>query len=77
LARSRLPGFELVAWQGVVAPAGRARAIGRSLSAQIGKLVPMQQRATTHDDFAGAFAAIDAGQLCHHIKSESTAGRRS
>src|SRR5260221_2522747 len=39
IAESGLAGFELVAWQGVVAPAGTPRAIVDELAAQIGKLV--------------------------------------
>jgi tripartite-type tricarboxylate transporter receptor subunit TctC len=39
LAEAGLPGFELVAWQGVVAPAGTPRAIVDRLAAQIGTLV--------------------------------------
>jgi len=39
LAESGLPGFELVAWQGVVAPAGVPRPIVDQLAVQIGKLV--------------------------------------
>jgi tripartite-type tricarboxylate transporter receptor subunit TctC len=39
LAEAGLPGFELVAWQGVVAPAGVPRAIVDPLAAQIGKLM--------------------------------------
>ena len=39
LAESGLPGFELVAWQGVVGPAGLPRPIVDQLAAQIGKLV--------------------------------------
>jgi tripartite-type tricarboxylate transporter receptor subunit TctC len=38
LAESGLPGFELVAWQGVVAPAGTPRAIVDQLAGVIGKL---------------------------------------
>jgi tripartite-type tricarboxylate transporter receptor subunit TctC len=38
LAEAGLPGFELVAWQGVVAPAGVPRAIVDQLAAQIAKL---------------------------------------
>src|SRR4051794_17955912 len=38
-AEAGLPGFELVAWQGVVAPAGAPRAIVDQLAAQIAKLV--------------------------------------
>ena len=34
-----MPGFELVAWQGVVAPAGTPRPIVDALAAQIGKLM--------------------------------------
>jgi len=39
LAESRLPGFELVAWQGVVTTAGTPRPIVDELAAQIGKLM--------------------------------------
>src|SRR4051794_1935435 len=39
LAEAGLPGFELVAWQGVVAPAGLARPIVDELAGQIAKLV--------------------------------------
>jgi tripartite-type tricarboxylate transporter receptor subunit TctC len=39
LAESGLPGFELVAWQGVVAPAGTPRGIVDALAAQIAKLL--------------------------------------
>jgi tripartite-type tricarboxylate transporter receptor subunit TctC len=38
LAEAGLAGFELVAWQGVVAPAGTPRAIVDQLAAQLGKL---------------------------------------
>ena len=39
LAEGGLAGFELVAWQGIVAPAGVPRPIVDQLAAQIGKLV--------------------------------------
>src|SRR4051794_41150268 len=39
LAEAGLPGFELVAWQGVVAPAGVPRPIVDQLAAQIGALL--------------------------------------
>src|SRR4051812_40966749 len=39
LAEQGLPGFELVAWQGVVAPAGVPRPIVDQLAAQIAKLL--------------------------------------
>jgi tripartite-type tricarboxylate transporter receptor subunit TctC len=39
LAEGGLAGFELVAWQGVVAPSGVPRAIVEQLAAQIAKLV--------------------------------------
>jgi tripartite-type tricarboxylate transporter receptor subunit TctC len=39
LAEGGLAGFELVAWQGVVAPSGVARAIVEQLAAQIAKLM--------------------------------------
>jgi tripartite-type tricarboxylate transporter receptor subunit TctC len=49
LAEGGLAGFELVAWQGVVAPAGLPRAIVDQLAAQIGKLV---DDPATRDKFA-------------------------
>jgi tripartite-type tricarboxylate transporter receptor subunit TctC len=39
LAEGGLPGYELVAWQGIVAPAGVPRPIVDQLARQIGKLV--------------------------------------
>jgi tripartite-type tricarboxylate transporter receptor subunit TctC len=48
LAESGLRGFELVAWQGVVGPAGMPRPIVDRLAAQIGKLVADPG---THDKF--------------------------
>jgi len=39
LAEAGLPGFELVAWQGVVAPAGTPRPIIDQLAAQLSKLL--------------------------------------
>ena len=39
LAEAGLPGFELVAWQGVVAPSGTPRGIVDVLAAQIAKLM--------------------------------------
>ncbi len=39
LAEGGLAGYELVAWQGVVAPAGTPRAIVDNLAAQIAKLL--------------------------------------
>jgi tripartite-type tricarboxylate transporter receptor subunit TctC len=39
LAEAGLPGFELVAWQGVVAPAGTPRPVIDALAAQIAKLM--------------------------------------
>ena len=39
IAEGGLTGFELVAWQGVVAPAGTPRAIVDQLAGQIGKLI--------------------------------------
>src|SRR5215471_19268111 len=39
IAEGGLPGYELVAWQGVVAPAGTPRAIVDTLAGQIAKLL--------------------------------------
>jgi tripartite-type tricarboxylate transporter receptor subunit TctC len=39
LAEGGLPGYELVAWQGIVAPSGTPRPIVDALAAQIGKLL--------------------------------------
>jgi tripartite-type tricarboxylate transporter receptor subunit TctC len=48
LAEQGLNGFELVAWQGVVGPAGLPRPIVDRLAAQIGKLV---ENPATHEKF--------------------------
>jgi tripartite-type tricarboxylate transporter receptor subunit TctC len=39
IAEGGLPGYELVAWQGIVAPAGTPRSIVDALAAQIAKLL--------------------------------------
>jgi tripartite-type tricarboxylate transporter receptor subunit TctC len=39
IAEAGLPGYELVAWQGVVAPAGTPRLIVDALAEQIAKLL--------------------------------------
>jgi tripartite-type tricarboxylate transporter receptor subunit TctC len=39
IAESGLPGYELVAWQGVVAPAGTPRPIVDALAAQVAKML--------------------------------------
>src|SRR6266581_6766995 len=39
IAEAGLPGFELVAWQGVVAPAGTPRPVVNALAAQMAKLM--------------------------------------
>jgi len=39
IAEAGLPGYELVAWQGVVAPAGTPRAVVDMLAAQMTKLM--------------------------------------
>jgi hypothetical protein len=65
LAEAGLPGFELVAWQGVVAPAGVPRAIVDPLAMQIAKLMAdPATREKTHRDCAGAAGGFDAGQFC-------------
>ena len=51
LAESGLPGYELIAWQGVVAPAGTPRPIVERLAAEIGKLV-------SDEAARGQFAAL-------------------
>jgi tripartite-type tricarboxylate transporter receptor subunit TctC len=70
IAEAGLPGFELVAWQGVVAPAGTPRPIVDVLAAQLTKLMadpPTRERLTklsleplppsTPDSFAAYIAA--------------------
>ena len=79
LAEAALPGFELVAWQGVVGPAGVPRPIVDQLAAQIGKLVadPATRDKLTHD-CAGAADRIDAGQFCGLRQDRGRSlGRRS
>jgi len=72
LAESGLPGFELVAWQGIVAPAGTPRPIIDELVGQIGKLVAdlaMRERfvAVALEPIAGSTPENFAG----HIKTEA------
>jgi tripartite-type tricarboxylate transporter receptor subunit TctC len=72
LAESGLPSFELVAWQGVVAPAGTPRPITDELVGQIGKLVAdpaMRERfaAVALEPIAGSTPENFAG----HIKTEA------
>ena len=70
IAEAGLPGFELVAWQGVVAPAGTPRPIVDVLAAQLTKLMadaPTRERLTklsleplppsTPDSFAAYIAS--------------------
>ena len=65
LAEGGLAGYELVAWQGVVAPAGVPRPIVDQLAAQIGKLVADP---ATRDKLTAIalepLPRIDAGQFC-------------
>ena len=69
LAEGGLAGFELLAWQGVVAPAGLPRAIVDPLAAQIGKLV---DDPATRDKLTtialGTAAGVDAGRFCGFCK---------
>jgi len=51
LAESGLPGFELVAWQGVVAPSGTPRPVVERLAIEIGKFV-------SEEAAGGQFAAL-------------------
>ena len=72
LAESGLPGFELVAWQGVVAPVGTSRPIIDELVGQIGKLVAdpaMRERfaAVALEPIAGSTPESFAG----YIKTEA------
>jgi tripartite-type tricarboxylate transporter receptor subunit TctC len=72
LAESGLPGFELVAWQGVVAPVGTPRPIIDELVGQIGKLVAdpaMRERfaAVALEPIAGSTPESFAG----YIKTEA------
>ena len=65
LAEAGLPGFELVAWQGVVAPAGVPRANRRSTGSPDRKAGGRSGDARQTDGaFAGAADRIDAGQFC-------------
>ncbi len=79
LAEGGLTGYELVAWQGIVAPAGTPRPIVDALAAQIAKLLSAPEtRDKMTDAGAGNLAGIDAGQLCRlHQRAKSTAGPTS
>jgi tripartite-type tricarboxylate transporter receptor subunit TctC len=71
LAEAGLAGFELVAWQGVVAPAGLPRPIVDRLAAQIGKLVA---NPATRDKFKvmalESLAASTPDSFAAYVKSE-------
>jgi tripartite-type tricarboxylate transporter receptor subunit TctC len=71
LAEGGLAGFELVAWQGVVAPARTPRAVIDSLAGQIGKL--MADPATRGKLTAMALEPLPAStpqQFADYIKTE-------
>jgi tripartite-type tricarboxylate transporter receptor subunit TctC len=71
LAEGGLPGFELVAWQGVVGPAGLPRPIVDQLAAQLAKLVA---NPVTRDKFTTIALEPLAGStpdsFAAYIKSE-------
>ena len=71
LSESGLPGFELVGWQGIVAPAGTPRPIVDRLAGEIGKLLADP---ATHERFAGMALEPLAGStpdsFADFIKSE-------
>ncbi len=77
IAEGGLAGYELVAWQGVVAPSGTPRPVVDALAAQINKLVAdPATREKLDGAFAGAAAAVDAGQFCGlHQKRSRSLGR--
>jgi tripartite-type tricarboxylate transporter receptor subunit TctC len=71
IAESGLPGFELVSWQGVVAPAGTSRPIVDRLAGEIGKLLADP---ASHERFA-AMALEPLGgstpdSFANYIKNE-------
>jgi len=71
IAESGLPGFELVSWQGVVAPAGTSRPIVDRLAGEIGKLVADP---ASHERFAAMALEPLLGStpdsFANYIKSE-------
>jgi tripartite-type tricarboxylate transporter receptor subunit TctC len=83
LAEAGLPGYELVAWQGVVAPAGVPRAIVDRLASQIGALMSAPETrkklteialeplpASTPDSFA-AFVKSEVERWAPIVKASS------
>jgi tripartite-type tricarboxylate transporter receptor subunit TctC len=70
LAESGLPGFELVAWQGIVAPSGTPRPIVERLAAEIGKFV-------SGEAARGQFAALAIEPLPPSTPEEFAAYIRS
>jgi tripartite-type tricarboxylate transporter receptor subunit TctC len=71
IAESGLPGFELVSWQGVVAPAGTSRPIVDRLAGEIGKLLADP---ASHERFAAMALEPLPGStpdsFANYIKSE-------
>jgi tripartite-type tricarboxylate transporter receptor subunit TctC len=69
-AEAGLPGFDIVTWNGVVAPAGTPKAIVDKLSAEIGALLAMP---STRDKLAGMGTApliLTPEEFAAMIKSE-------
>jgi tripartite-type tricarboxylate transporter receptor subunit TctC len=83
-AEAGLPGFDIVTWNGVVAPAGTPKAIVDKLSAEIGALLAMP---STRDKLAGmgtapliltpeAFAAMIKSEIGMYAKVIKAANLR-
>jgi tripartite-type tricarboxylate transporter receptor subunit TctC len=70
LQEAGVPGYELAAWQGVVAPAGTSRAVVERLNAEIVKLLhePDTARRLTGD--GGQIITSTPDQFAAYIKSE-------
>ena len=70
LQEAGVPGYELAAWQGVIAPAGTARPIVERLNAEIVKLLhePDTQKRLTGD--GGQIITSTPDQFAAYIKSE-------
>jgi tripartite-type tricarboxylate transporter receptor subunit TctC len=70
VAEAGLPGFEVVSWQAVFAPAGTPKPIVQRLNAEIAKVINMPDVKTKLDDLGVEPAAGPPEQLATFQKSE-------
>ena len=65
-----MPGYELAAWQGVIAPAGTPRAVVDKLNEAIVKLLHEPETAKRLTGDGGQIITSTPDQFAAHIRSE-------